>query len=391
MRHFPPHQGQKQMQFIDQVSVSGTRRTEDGYLVATARCVRTGIQLYSGRECGMADMDVVRVYRAPEEVFARDSLQSFSHAPITNDHPVEPVTGDNWKRLAVGEVSTAAKQDGEWISLPLILKDAGAISAVEAGKRELSAGYTCQLVKEPGITADGQEYDARQVGIKINHLALVDQARAGSMARIGDEAGKWGASPVQPPKKERSMTDATKQGLVVDGLTVSLDVRDAQIVQRHIDSLNSKLADAEKKAKDMAEEKAKSDEEHEKETAKKDAALDDLKAKVLSDADLDARVQARGDLIAAARAIVGDVDFKGKPDAEIRKTVVVTKLGDEAIAGKPQAYIDARFDILAEAVAKGDPIRDAARGNTAPVNTNDAAAAYQRHLDYLSNAWKGAK
>jgi uncharacterized protein len=168
-------------------------------------------------------------------------------------------------------------------------------------------------------------------------------------------------------------------------------VRDAQIVQRHIDSLNSKLADAEKKAKDMAEEKAKSDEEHEKETAKKDAALDDLKAKVLSDADLDARVQARGDLIAAARAIVGDVDFKGKPDAEIRKTVVVTKLGDEAIAGKPQAYIDARFDILAEAVAKGDPIRDAARGNTAPVNTNDAAAAYQRHLDYLSNAWKGAK
>lgn len=31
------------------------------------------------------------------------------------DHPKDAVTAENWKDLAVGEVSTAAKRDGEWI------------------------------------------------------------------------------------------------------------------------------------------------------------------------------------------------------------------------------------------------------------------------------------
>jgi len=36
------------MQFTDAVSVSGTRRTAEGYLIADANAVRTGIQLYTG-------------------------------------------------------------------------------------------------------------------------------------------------------------------------------------------------------------------------------------------------------------------------------------------------------------------------------------------------------
>ncbi|MDT9110918.1 DUF2213 domain-containing protein, partial [Escherichia coli] len=72
--------------FTDAVSVSGTRLTNDGYLVAEAKAVRTGIQFYRGSEVGKADMDVVRVWRPEEEVFSADSLQSFSHAPMTLDH-----------------------------------------------------------------------------------------------------------------------------------------------------------------------------------------------------------------------------------------------------------------------------------------------------------------
>jgi len=99
------------------------------------------------------------------------------------------------KALSVGEVSTAAKQDGQLVMLPLILKDAAAIKAMVSGKRELSAGYVCELDWTPGLTADGEAYDAQQRSIKINHLALVDRARAGSQARIGD-AGNWGAAPI---------------------------------------------------------------------------------------------------------------------------------------------------------------------------------------------------
>ena len=181
------------MKFIDEAPVSNTRRTSDGFLIATARCARVGVQIYTGDELGRSDMETVRVYRPPEEVFAQDSLQSFSHAPVTIDHPSEALTGDNWRTLAVGEVSTTAKQDGEWIMLPLILKDAAAIKAVEEGKRALSAGYSCQLDWTPGTSPEGQEYDAIQRGIKINHLAVVDKARAGARARIGDDAN-WGAA-----------------------------------------------------------------------------------------------------------------------------------------------------------------------------------------------------
>src|SRR5690606_5280771 len=175
--------------FTDSVTLDGTRLTGDGYLVTTARSVRTGVQLYAGSEVGRPEMRTVRVMRPADEVFSQDSLQSFSHTPVTLNHPSEAVTAANWSKLAVGEVSTAAKQDGDWISLPLILKDAAAIRAVQSGKRELSAGYTCELEWTDGHP----DHDAIQRNIRINHLAVVDRARAGQEARIGDN---WGTSPI---------------------------------------------------------------------------------------------------------------------------------------------------------------------------------------------------
>ena len=44
------------MNFTDIVTVAGTRRTGDGYLVADARIARTGIQTYSGVEIGRPEM-----------------------------------------------------------------------------------------------------------------------------------------------------------------------------------------------------------------------------------------------------------------------------------------------------------------------------------------------
>src|SRR5688572_26799879 len=93
------------MKFTDAVSIAGTRRRDDGYLVADARVARTGVQLYAGYEVGKPEMAVVRVYRPDTEVFSRDTLASFAHRPVTNDHPDVPVTADNWKDHAVGNTS----------------------------------------------------------------------------------------------------------------------------------------------------------------------------------------------------------------------------------------------------------------------------------------------
>ncbi|WP_019564369.1 DUF2213 domain-containing protein [Agrobacterium sp. 10MFCol1.1] len=375
------------MQFTDAVTVSGTRRTADGYLIADAKSVRTGIQLYSGDEVGKPEMQVVRVYRPAEEVFSRDSLQSFSHAPVTMGHPDEPVTADNWKELSVGEVSTAAKPNGVWVELPLILKDTAAIKGVETDTRELSAGYTCELVWGDGVTPDGQQFNATQTNIKINHLAIVDRARAGSQARIGDGAS-WGAAPFIPdhnPKKETIMTLKT---VTVDGIPVEVTDQGAVVIS----TLQTRLADANAKAEKAEAAHTAALAAKDAELAKKDAELDAIKGKVLSDADLDKRVQERADLITAAKAIAKDVKTEGLSDAAIRKAVVVAKIGDAAIAGKSEAYIDARFDHLVEEAAKGapDPFAAVVKDGVKQNDTNSISTAHKAMTDHLTSAWMGS-
>ena len=371
------------MKFTDASPIAGTRRTADGYLVAEAKVARTGIQLYAGREVGRPELSVVRVYRPAEEVFHRDSVSSFSHAPVTVDHPAEMVTDANWKDLAVGETSGEVLRDGERLRIPLIVKDSSAISKIESGKRELSAGYTCDLAFEAGETPNGEAYDAVQRNIRANHVAIVAKGRAGAECRIGDaEPEHWGAAPIyNVDSKDGHMSDKLATVVLGDKAVQVADAA-APIIE------NFKTAFADEKAKlitDHAAQLAAKDAD----LAKKDAELDALKAKVLSDADLDARVQARADLIATAKMIAGDVQVVGMPDAEIRKAVVVAKLGDAAIKDKAEAYIDARFDILAEDARKADPLRQAIQSQdrqTVTVNDNGQSAYEAR----LRDAWKQA-
>ena len=155
----------------------------------------------------------------------------------------------------------------------------------------------------------------------------------------------------------------TTRTLMVDGLSVELTDKDAQIVQRAMDVLNKQIADMQTAAVDHGKALAAKDAE----LAKKDAALDAEKAKVLSDADIDKRVQARADLITVAKAIAKDVKTEGLSDADIRKAVVVAKVGDAAISGKAAAYIDARFDLLVEDAKKtAAPLAQALGDGLAP-------------------------
>lgn len=373
------------MQFTDAVTVAGTRRTKDGYLIAEARAVRTGIQLYAGEEVGRPDLPVVRVYRSPEEVFATDSLRSFTHAPITLDHPKEQVTAETWKDLAVGEVSTMAKKDGEWVLLPLILKDAKGIAEVEGGKRQLSAGYTCELDWTPGTTADGQAFDAQQKNIKINHLAIVDAARAGSEARIGDGAGKWGASPVTPADERKSpMADLRK--VLVDGLQVETTDAGAQA----IDKLQKALADS-------AANITKLQDEHAKALAAKDEEIGKLKAdlKTAQDAakiDVDKLVADRAELVETVKAIDAKIETTGKSDAELRKAAVAAKLGDEMVKDASEAEILGMFKAVAKDV-KADPVADAIRSGIKPTITDAKALADKALSDSVAdlNAWRYQK
>lgn len=365
------------MIFTDSVPVTGVRRTEDGYLVAEAFVARTGIQDYLGSEIdpnnehGLRDVPIVKVYRPESSVFHKDAMNSYAYRPMTNDHPGgEGVNAQNWKDVAVGNTGGEVIRDGQRVKVPLVLMDGKAISDFEAGKRQLSMGYGAEIIFQDGVTPEGDAYHVSLGPMKMNHLSLVHSARAGEEFRIGD-------SKPNNPTGGHDMADSLRK-LLVDGISIDVTEQGAQAIEK----LNSKLADAATATQTLTDAHATAIALKDAELAKKDAEIDALKGKQLSDADIDKRVTARADLISKAKSIA-DADYTGKTDADIRKAVVVAKLGDAAVAGKADAYIDARFEILVEDAAKNpanDPFRQHMIHQDGKPSENPAEAARAKML-----------
>lgn len=362
------------MQFYDTVVIDGVRRTRDGYLVASAKTARTGIQTYTGREIdpdnahGLRDRAQVRVYRSPDEVFNKDALASMAHRPVTVDHPAESVTAKNWKKYSGGITGDEVLRDGDFVRVPLTLMDQGAIDAFEAGKRELSWGYSCDIAFGDGVSPEGEAFDAEQKNIRANHLATCSAARGGPDLRIED----------QQERIEGGHEMALKT-IIVDGLPVeTTDAGEAAITKLR------GVADAATKALETAQaDHAKVIATKDADLAKKDAEIDDLKGQVLDAGALDTLVAQRAGLISTAKAIAADVKTDGLSDADIRKAVVVAKLGDAAVKDKPAAYIDARFDILAEAAGKTDQVRDTLLNPTQMADADTVVA--DARAEYLAS------
>lgn len=347
-------------------------------LVVNARVARGGnVQEYLGSELGITDRRFVKVYRPMDEVFDKDSLKTFPHKFVTMDHPAGASVFD---RDAVGWIGDEVMRDGEFIRIPMTIAHRKAVDAVKGGKRELSVGYATEIVFEDGVSPGGEAYDAKMTKIVVDHVAIVDRARGGTELRIGD----WRASDESDLTPNttiggHNMADSLRK-VVLDGLTIETTEQGAQA----IDKLNKQVADAKAAADSVKADSVKALAAKDAELAKKDAEIDSLKGKVLTDAQLDEKVKARADLIATARSIV-DADYTGKSDAEIRKAVVVAKCGD-SMKEKPEAYIAVRFDVLAEDAAK-DPVRKALQTQDRNFNPQDnGQAAYEARLQ---NAWKG--
>jgi hypothetical protein len=274
------------------------RDLENGYVAAMPRIARTGIQMYLGSECGRNDMEVVRVYRPPTEVFHKDAMHSYTHLPVTLDHPKVSVNASNWKDHAIGETGDEVLRDGGSIRVPMMLRDAKAIQAFREGTKQLSVGYDCDLEWKDGITEDGEPYDAIQHGIKANHLAVVAAARGGATLSLGDTHHGSG-------KGDITMNLKT---ILVDGLEVQVADTAATVIQRTLASLESKyntLYDKFKKKED-------DDEDRDEEDCKKDAAI---KAKDGEIVTLKKTVETKDGEIAALKTQLADSEKKASPAA----------------------------------------------------------------------------
>lgn len=127
---------------------------------------------------------VVQVYRTPEEVFNPESIASFENKPFCNDHPEEDVTPLNYKDLQVGYVRNIRRGEGDLDDCligDIIVTDQDVIDLILSGeKRQLSLGYDSVIEKD----ASGRYLMKK---IRGNHLALVDEGRAGC-ATIRDKS-----------------------------------------------------------------------------------------------------------------------------------------------------------------------------------------------------------
>jgi uncharacterized protein len=157
------------------------KRTPQGFLRADAIIARTGVQTYK-----RADGSLQREYRPPSTVFHPDALNSFSLAPLTLGHPPVPVSAQNAKVYAVGTTGEiVARKDSKYVATKVLITDPAAIEAVERGDaRELSCGYECDLDMRPGISPEGERYDAVQTAIRGNHVAILAHGRAGPEVRL---------------------------------------------------------------------------------------------------------------------------------------------------------------------------------------------------------------
>ena len=322
------------IKFQDSVRIGDTRNTDDGYLVAMSRVARTGIQMYHASELGMLGDHLVSVMRPDNEVFALDAMSSLTHAPVTVNHPVSPVDAANWKDLAVGEVGEGVMRDGEWLAVPLIVKDQAGIKAAQETHKEISMGYTAEIVDAPS----GANYDKVMTNIRFNHLALVKDGRAGSEARIGD-AHNWGIAPtttenVQMDIKTVVFGDQAVDVAAKDAGTVTQILKDHQTA---LDALNAKIEDRDTTIGELKAENA------------------DTSKKILGDAEIEALVRERTSVISKASKIVDGFNDAGKSVDEIRREAVKSMYGDEAAA---KEVSDAEIKGIFRVMSLDDSARD---------------------------------
>lgn len=363
--------------------------TADGYMKAMPRIARTGLQKYLGIECGRPELDTVMVYRPETTVFHNDAMHSYSHLPITVDHPRSMVTPDSWRKHAVGETGDDVVRDGHAVRVPMMLRDAKAIQLVKSGKRQLSVGYACDLQWGGGTTPEGEHYDAEQTNVRGNHVAIVTEARGGPTLTIGDS----------------QMTEQLKT-VLIDGLPIELKDRDATIVQRTIQQLQDGFEAFKKKAKEESDEDDKKLDAATADVAKKDGEIKTKDALIatltqqLKDATdpakLDAQLVVRDHVRGKAMAIMGPT-FKvdGRKIEDVLREVVVAKSGVATAKDWDDNAVKAVFDHLTAGLTSTmprDPIRDASHAFSGPApfgtGQNVKDQAYNEMVRDMENAWK---
>ena len=326
--------------FKDKLNIPTQRKFKDsGQMIAPCSIARTGVMSYLAKECGDAfkdrdPMSIVKIATLAEDLFCKDSIESYRSAPITVGHPEDDVNTENSKDLVKGMLEGLPLRDGELLSATLVLNDADAISITKQSDSQLSSGHTARLVLcDAAVTG----YDAKKTHIRCNHVAIVPRGRAGADVRIADADAVAEEGFVEP------VFDA--EGNEVKPVEVPAaavpDVVVEPVAAEVVEPVAVALGDAAALAIEVAQLTVK---------------LEDAQAeiKTLKLIDIDTLVQERLELVSNVLKLADGIVVTGKSAMELKREVVA-KCRDADMTGKSDAYIEARYEVLLEDAAAGKP------------------------------------
>lgn len=176
--------------------------TYDGSL-KTAISVRDGVLEYLGSEIGHEPPDkFFTVYRSPATI--ANLVAKMAGIPVIADH-VEPGTESGDFKSKVESATLIDSFDDE-LGSTLAIKnqlslDPEMIAEIEAGKSQLSLGYTGQL-------APHSKYDFEQIDLTPTHLATVVDGRCGYGCRFMDRKPQPTPEATMPKKLHKAFCDA---------------------------------------------------------------------------------------------------------------------------------------------------------------------------------------
>lgn len=287
---------------------------ENGFLhVGASHITKATVNPYYGREVPgwqEAGLDPEAVYyglRDPEELQA--SLETWAGLPLHIEHHIDSAE-EPQKLTRVGAVGTGAVWNPPYVDAPLTVWDRAAIDAIEDGSfRELSCAYRYDPDFTPG-SYEGIPYDFIMRNIRGNHVALVEEGRAGPDVVVADSHPtstkkgtlmgtfkKWfrGAQDDNPDieKQEVELAQAIIDLHKVDPVTgeivdVTEDEDKAEEIRKLVGELSAKLDPEDVKKltdslSDLAYSKATGDEKPEKKEA-----MDEEAKKAMDACGLDA-------------------------------------------------------------------------------------------------------
>lgn len=197
---------------------------QNGYRRQTANPISmVGVFPYTGESIdydgalGLEKKKIYYVFRPPEELFAKDALDSFNGLPIIIGHTM---LGKDFTKVDDRNADGCIYNVRQSLDMPEYLIGEFTIYTekmknllARGGIKDLSLGYRCQYVPCEGIY-NGMQYQFKQVNLRGNHLALVEHGRCGSSVCVCDQALTFD----QLPEEIQMETDAKKEATQAEKL-----------------------------------------------------------------------------------------------------------------------------------------------------------------------------